>query len=78
MSHLSDLAGISSTRGETMPKGNRTNHPPRQGVPITPSKGGRTKTKTFFLTEEEHRKLTQAIKKSGLSANDWLAAILNY
>lgn len=55
-------------------KGNRTNHPSRAGVPITPNKGGRTKRHTFAMTPETWQRLQAIVKEQGISLNDWLTA----
>lgn len=55
-------------------KGNRSNHPPRAGVAIKPSKGGRTKRYTFVMTPETWERLQMIVKEQGVSFNDWLDA----
>ena len=53
-------------------KGNRTNHPPREGVKLKPSKGGRTKRHNFAMTPEAFTKMQADAKVRGISLNDWL------
>lgn len=51
---------------------NKTNHPSRKGVPIKPSKGGRTKRYTFSMTPEDWTELNRQTQVANVSLNDWL------
>ena len=53
-------------------KGNTTNHPPRAGIKLIPSKGGRTKRHNFAMTPETFAKIQADAKAKGQSLNDWL------
>jgi len=53
-------------------KGNRTNHPPKAGIFVKPSKGGRTKRHTFAMTPETWQKLRAIVEREKISLNDWL------
>ena len=55
-----------------MPKGNRTNHPPRAGVEIKKPKGGRNK-RTFWITEQDLAKLKAHAEENKKSLNDALS-----
>lgn len=52
---------------------NTTNHPPRQGVPIKPHKGGKTVRRYLLLTPELDKVLQEKAKALGLSLNETIA-----
>jgi len=56
--------------GNTMTKGNRTNHPSRRGVRLNPSKGGRTDRLEVRITPESKAALMELAKAAGVSAAD--------
>lgn len=58
-----------------MPKGNRTNHPSRAGMPIKPSKGGHTGLITGMRVPGDYvSRLAFIVEKLGISRSDWIKA----
>lgn len=55
-----------------MPKGNRTNHPSRAGIKLTPHKGGKTEHVFIVTTPETKERFQKLLAKRGLSMTDWL------
>lgn len=51
---------------------NFTNHPPRKGLYVTPSKGGRNTALYTRLTEDEASKVRASAERLGLSLADWM------
>lgn len=57
-----------------MPKGNRTNHPSRAGIKVTPSKGHDAILGQMRVPSEMLKQLDAITEKLGLSRAEWVKA----